>query len=388
VSLLTYRGSDSKRLPGFSWQGSGPQSIGAVGQANYFYLQEHKALAREFWSLYRPVLEGLNWHRELIFEDQPRDSADPAKCYGGIIAFIQEPGAKLRSVASPYLVHQMALRHFGKSLYRFVRSLPWDCTHDQSKPFERLRESLCRGREISSIDLSSATDHFPLVVQLVAARCLFGNQPDIALFECLSRSTWRSPLGNLRWEKGQPLGLYPSFGLFTLTHGLVLWHLNGCRHDDEFFVVGDDVVILKPELAQAYKDILRQMGVPWSPAKTVTSDQLCEFAGKVITQKGVIPQLKWREVSNDNFLDVCRLLGPRSRALLTSRQRKVFDLVKHCVQPHGLNFSFRGSTYQLMLERTRETFPEGFEHLISSLMGLASVIDRNVYTSEFQPPKA
>jgi hypothetical protein len=300
ISLLLFRGSPSKRLPGFSWQPSTEQSIGSVAQANYFYLEEHKALGRAFSGLYQPVLAGLNEHLWRIFE-HPTDLFSPDRVYGGHIAFIQEPGGKLRSVASPYLVHQLALRHFGRSLYRVARTLPWDCTHDQSKPFRVVTDHLSRKLTVSSVDLSSATDHFPLSVQLVAMKALFGKQPDIDLFEVLSKSTWRSPLGNIRWVKGQPLGLYPSFGAFTVTHGLLLWYLNGCQHNDDFYVVGDDVLILNPDLSGKYLQTLDEMGCPWSASKSITSCELAEFAGKVITKGGVIPQLKWREMSNDNF---------------------------------------------------------------------------------------
>jgi len=384
-SLLLFRGSPSKRLPGFSWSPSTAQDIGAVAQANYFYLQEHKALARRFSGLYQPVLSGLKHHLDMIF-DHDHDVVTPDKCYGGNVAFIQEPGAKLRSVASPYLVHQLALKPLGDAIYHLVSTLPWDCTYDQSKPFDVVREHLSKALEISSIDLSSATDHFPLSVQLTTLKSIFGKQPDIDLFEVLSRSTWRNrEIGNVRWNKGQPLGLYPSFGTFTLTHGLLLWHLNDCRHDNEFFVVGDDVIILKPALADKYMDLLEQMGCPWSPSKSVTSNKLCEFAGKVITKAEVIPQLKWREMSNDNFLDLCRMLGPRSRTLLSSRQKWVFDRVKHCLAPLGLNFSFPGSDYLQMLAITRETFPLSDIDL-ESLTGLSSVVNKNVFTSEFKDP--
>ena len=383
-SLLLFRGSPSKRLPGFSWSSSTPQNVGAIAQANYFYLQEHKALGRRFSGLYQPVLAGLKHHLDMIF-DHDSDVVTPDRCYGGNIAFIQEPGAKLRSVASPYLVHQMALKPLGDSIYRFVSTLPWDCTHNQSKPFDVVRDHLTKGSEITSIDLSNATDHFPLSVQLCALKSIFSKQPDIDLFEVLSRSTWRSPLGNITWKKGQPLGLYPSFGTFTLTHGLLLWHLNGNQFNNDFYVVGDDVIILNPTLAGRYKEVLQQMGCPWSPSKSVVSNKLCEFAGKIITPTKVIPQLKWREMSNDNFLDLCRMLGPRSRQLLSSRQKRVFDCVKHCLLPLGLNFSYPGSDYLAMLDKTREVFPV-LDVDLESLTGLSSVVNTNVFTSEFKNP--
>jgi hypothetical protein len=229
--------------------------------------------------------------------------------------------------------------------------------------------------------LSNATDHFPLSLQEDALRSIFFEEDwdHIDLFIKISRGMWSSAIGDLQWTKGQPLGLYPSFGSFTLTHGLLLLHLAG-SYQNQFYVVGDDVVILDDKLKDDYTAMLEQMGCPWSVDKSLSSNKLAEFAGKIITPTMVLPQLKWRKISDDNFLDICRLLGNKSRSLLSRRQKSVFDQVCHLCDPIGLNFSLPGDNLEKMVMRTL-AFYRPVEVILGSLMGLRKKLNHMVYTS-------
>jgi hypothetical protein len=391
-SLLTYRGSSSKfkpRLLSTSWDLAGLNKISrkqdedVLSNAEYFLDPRHIPLYFEYKDLYDPVIKGLEGISNKITNMGTWYSrASLEQIEGGEIHFLQEQGGKLRSIASPHLVHQLALKPLGDSIYSVVRSLPWDCTFNQSRPFSILQTHLSEGHTIHSVDLSSATDYFPLEIQMTVLRSFFGNCSDLRLFEAISKSNWRAddtkvPL-TLQWKRGQPLGLYPSFGTFTLTHGIILWFLNGCEHKEKFYVLGDDVVILDNDLYVKYIKFLEEMDCPYSRDKSISGSQICEFAGKIVTRTAVLPQFKWREVSNDNFLDICRHLGCRSRSLLSRRQQKVYDMVKHCTLPYGLNFSFPGSNLVKMQELTDKLF-ESSDSVVGSMMGLSSTIHRNVY---------
>jgi hypothetical protein len=382
VSILTSRGSPSKRKPSRGLR-SVPQDYDNLGDAEVLVTSDWGLnITSKYSDLFGPVFKGVNLHpiRPIMWADK---EIDPYQVIGGKIAFIQEAGGKLRSVASPFLAYQHALRHFGKAVYWLASLLPWDCTHDQSKPVHTLMDSLRRGSTVHSVDLSSATDYFPLEVQVAVMKALYGNISDIGLFETLSRSTWFSPLGPIRWNRGQPLGLYPSFAVFTVTHGLLLWYLNGCRWNKEFFVLGDDVVIVNDDLYKRYIETLEEWNCPYSPDKSISSNQICEFAGKVITSKSVTSQYKWREMSNDNFVDIARQLGQRSRILLSKKQREVFDIIKHCATPLGLGFSYPGSSVIDLEENSISTFGVGKEAILDSMVDQAGVIFKNQYGSEY-----
>jgi hypothetical protein len=381
--LVLYHGSPNKKAPRLFGRKSVPQDDQILDDLQFLNTPGGLNLLCKYPSLYLDQLEGLSRkdYFDAIASNSSRfiNNLTRAPVYGGEIHFLQELGGKLRSIASPLRIHQNALTPLSESLYSIVSKLPWDCTFDQSRAVPFIQSHLSSGGKIHSVDLSSATDHFPLSLQLVALRAIFGNDPSVDLFEEISRASWKSPLGDLQWKKGQPLGLYPSFASFTLTHGLLLRHLAG-SWQNQFFVVGDDVVILDNSLYIKYIDMLERMSCPWSTDKSLSSSKLAEFAGKIITPSKVIPQMKWRTLSDENFLDICRLLGRQSRRLLSSRQKRVFDNVSHLCEPIGLNFSLPGDNLVKMVERTLDFYqPE--KVVLGSLMGLTGRINRMIYSS-------
>lgn len=375
-SITFFRGSESKKAP-IPGHRSMPQSGAGLASLAYFDQSDEQArLLSRFGSIYGKVCEGVRLYRhpQRIMQGYPSQGV-----WGGEVHFLQEPGLKLRAIASPYLVHQVALKPLGDTLYSHMRTLPWDCTHNQDKPVKAIQSHLSGKRMIHSVDLSNATDYFPLEVQLIALRAMIGNHPSIRLFQEISRANWKSTIGTIRWSQGQPLGLYPSFASFGLTHGLLLLYLLGNKYQGEFYVVGDDVVILDTALYQKYMEALDFLGCPYSPDKSLSSSELCEFAGKVITSLKVIPSYKWRELSDDNFLDILRNYGRRAESLLTPIQRQIVDKVKHCVEPFGLGWSFEGSNLEKMTQLTRSIYKQ-VDRDQQSLTGLLKIAEKNWYS--------
>jgi hypothetical protein len=279
-------------------------------------------------SHYKPAFGGL-W--EILCDPYNRkenkDCFKPMKVHGsflvGRIGLIQEAGRKLRAVANPGRIFQRVLEPLGDRIYNHLKELPFDCTFNQSKAFPVLQEALSHGNMIHSIDLSGATDYFPLALQEHLLRKMF-HEKEVDLFCELSKASWYMPHhGEISWKRGQPLGLYPSFGAFALTHGCLLLGLLNKEWDNQFFVLGDDVVILDDRLAQDYFQTLSLLECPVSIPKSLHSNKLCEFGGKIITASTVISQYKWREISDESFIDIARIIGPKSLALFKPRQVKI-----------------------------------------------------------------
>jgi len=385
-NIITYRGSDSRFRPGISGLfPKSPTSSGIVDYCTLLQVPSFRKIFQKYRMLFDPVFKGIDidsYDNDSFISDVGADSRIRSQNYpllGGEVHFLMQEGGKMRSIASPHLVFQMALQPLGSSVYSIVQSLPWDCTFDQSKALPFVQLALQQGQTVHSVDLSSATDHFPMTLQLSCLRSLFGNQPDIELFNEVSRSYWLTSENDMiRWKRGQPLGLYPSFGTFTMTHGCLLWYLNNQSFNNDFFVLGDDVVILNNDLYIKYIDCLDTMSCPWSSEKSISSNKLSEFAGKLITSSSTIPMMKYKKLSNDNFLDICRLLGPHSEILLTKPQKKVYDDVCHLLPPFGLNFSYPGSNYSKMFDETQKKIKPS-NAVVASLMGLSSVVRKNIY---------
>lgn len=275
-----------------------------------------------------------------------RDSPDICEYRSSVgnIGIIQEQGYKLRAVANPGRVYQCALQPLGKRIYDILPHLPWDCTHNQDKGFPFIQSHLSGEKTVYSIDLSGATDYFPLDLQMAILKKMFKHDLDsVNLFYDLSRGYWKYKDRMIRWTKGQPLGLYPSFGSFALAHGLLLFVLNDFKHMNAFFVLGDDVVILDETLYKRYISVLSELECPISYAKSLISNNLAEFAGKLLTKDKIVEQTKWRNISDDSFLDNLRNIGPKAMRLLRPRQRKIAKILWDIPEfMGGLGFNEKG----------------------------------------------
>lgn len=387
VGKRTVRGRPSPLL---AWQGSSekraPTLRGSVKQTDCL-LQELKLLdndkvldhVKRHRLIYDQVFAGIEWQK--FVDSAHEDSIDYGPMVAGEVHFLQEPGYKLRSIASPYRLFQVASEPLKDALKDVVAGLPWDVTHDQTRAFPVIQEALKQHRKVFCLDLSNATDYFPFELQEAVLTAVFPYDSQYAsLVRDVSRASWRSELGMISWNRGQPLGFNPSFFLFTLTHGLLLLTLLGREWDRDFYVVGDDVVIMDEGLYLRYRDTLSLLGCPYSKDKTLVSSELAEFVGKVVTPEIVVPQLKWRELSDDNFLDLARLLGPRIRKLLTKKQNEVLDVFAHVsdeVHPYGLNWSYPGSNRAAMVKAAMALLFE--ERVLSSLTGLSARLNHQLY---------
>jgi len=378
-SLVFWRGSPNKRAPSVTGD--------SVAQSSKLFCEllltdnektwEH---VKSLWTdIYCHVFKGIDIRG---FSDSAGlDDISHEPMAAGEVHFLQEPGYKLRSIASPYRLFQVASQPLKDDLGQLVRTLDWDCTHDQGKATHFVQKALGTKDIVYSVDLSSATDYFPYELQQMVLETIYGKDNSyVSLFRDVSRANWHSELGEIVWKRGQPLGFNPSFFTFTLTHGLLLLTLNGGKHDNEFFVLGDDVVILNKKLYEKYTSWLSAMGCPYAMDKTLVSNELAEFAGKVITPENVYPQLKWRKVSDDNFLDLARNIGPRIRLLLSKKQREILDVFSHIpdfIHPYGLNWSYPGSNLEKMIGAGLELCFK--ERVLDSLTGLSSHVHNQLY---------
>lgn len=383
-SLLEWQGSPVKRSPTFN-RGSVSQDSAISQELFLLDNEETWQHVRTLWDeIYSHVFKGYHVHKWV--DSAHYDDIDTSNMVAGEVHFLQEPGYKLRSIASPYRMFQVASEPLKHLLKGIITDLEWDCTHCQDRAFPVVQRAIRQGKVVHSVDLSSATDLFPLELQLSVLQQIIGKESGyLKLFRDVSRADWKSDIGKVKWNKGQPLGFNPSFFLFTLTHGLLLRTLLGRRWNQEFFVVGDDVLIFDDILYQKYIDTLSTLGCSYSPSKSISSNKLAEFAGKLIIHDKVIPQLKWRSISDDNFLDLAKLIGRNIKLLLSRKQKKVlevFEPIPDFIHPLGLNWSYPGSNLEEMIRKGLElTFDE---KVLNSLTGLRRKIHGHLY-SDYGP---
>lgn len=95
----------------------------------------------------------------------------------------------------------------------------------------------------------------------------------------------------LMFTKGQPLGIYSSWPVFTLTHHMLVWLAADKVRPGAVFldyaILGDDLVIACPKVAEEYIRMIEVMKVTISQEKSlVSSIGACEFAKKFRVDRG------------------------------------------------------------------------------------------------------
>jgi len=361
ATIIDYSWSPSKRAP-VTWDEKTVPETDLMRQIEGFFKhRENVRLYRDFFRLYRPALEPLLERGWTPPEEKILDQAG----FGGVgkVSFIQEPGYKLRAVANPHRLHQVVLEPYKEFLWSLLRDIPQDFTFRQEEAFPIIQGWLWGDdrEQVHSVDLSDATNHFPMEVSETAL-CHQTAWTDYEyLFRRLSRSawwvtdpTWDPPLRRLiTWKTGQPLGLGPSFGYFALGHHWLLQLLQ-VNNPGAYLMLGDDIVIKGEALHRAYRIALEHLRCPVSEPKCLNSDKLAEFAGRLITPRSVIPQYKWREPSDRSFIDLARILGVHSlnRELFPGRQLKVLRALRSIpTELGGLGFNPEGLAWDARIGR-------------------------------------
>jgi hypothetical protein len=280
----------------------------------------------------------------------------------GKVHFTPNPGLKSRYFAVPNLIIQRALDPLKIQLMTRLNDLPWDCTFRQSRADHVIRNSLARGSTVHSVDLTGATDNFPWYFQKKVLNTLVSDNhhwltPMKHLFiSAVETGTWKLNIPEIEprphcyvmWSKGQPLGLGPSFPLFALSHGMLLYILNRYKWKDSFFVLGDDVVILDDRLYHAYMKYLFNANIPHSPGKSYSSNRIATFAGKIFTPSRNFYVPKWGLITQENLLDVAAY-WPYPKLYRRLKDKALIDWVLSLPEPYGRGRNPAGLSYDQRL---------------------------------------
>jgi len=114
-----------------------------------------------------------------------------------------------------------------------------------------------------SFDLTSATDRFPISFQREVLGMLIGERPARAWERILVSLPFYVPWTReyVKYRAGQPMGAYTSWVIFALCHHLVVrvagYHIHKHYNFDQYFILGDDIVIWGDEkVAKEYNRLM------------------------------------------------------------------------------------------------------------------------------------
>jgi hypothetical protein len=202
----------------------------------------------------------------------------------GKLSFINDPEFKLRIIAMVDYYSQWVLKPIHKHALSILSTIPMDRTYtqDPSHSWEQ------NDHKFWSLDLSSATDRFPVYLQYSIVKWLYDSKKATSWLAILTQRTYESPSGDqLKYSVGQPMGAYSSWAIFTLTHHLAVnWAAFLCGFElgsfNQYIILGDDIVIKNDNVAKKYKQLMKIWGVGISEPKTHVSKDTYEFAKRWI----------------------------------------------------------------------------------------------------------
>jgi len=201
---------------------------------------------------------------------------------------IDDPEAKVRIVGCYDYISQLALTPYSEWAFNSLRNFPKDRTYTQDPVILDKMESEC----YHSLDLSSATDRFPISLQVqflteVAGPAFAGAWKNLMIAEPFIAQYWVGERSRklirelISYKVGQPMGARSSWATFTLCHHMVVQYaafLNGLYPFNHYILLGDDVVIYNDRVAKTYTDLIKSLGVEISDSKSHVSKDTYEFA--------------------------------------------------------------------------------------------------------------
>ena len=294
----------------------------------------------------------------------------------GELVPLYERGDKVRVVAMPYAEIQLYMEPLHMALNDALKCVKEDCTFDQEKGAKYAHSILRSGNMVHSVDLSAATDRFPAEFQLRVLRNLFPD-PDMinwgSIFTRIIQSKWKSPLGDITYGAGQPMGTYGSFALFALTHhallhSLCIWH--NIPKDEEgsypYRILGDDIVIGNYQLYDLYRTKIDNLGVEISVSKSINSSYIAEFAGFIIDRyeyfKPVKPE-KYR-LTNEKII---QYIQTSNHNHFSGVNGEVGELLKFLPTPFGAGLNPMGQSREKRLYLYGYRYPDLERNLRESI---------------------
>lgn len=223
----------------------------------------------------------------------------------GRLAVFDEGGGKVRIVAILDAWSQWLLKPLHDGIYDLLGKLPTDGTMDQTAPLHSLMEHIrLTGSPAYSFDLTAATDRIPLWLQMEVLhmfkfnaatewgwviahrpfRVTTGFKDSITNTISTEVSGSASKYGDeVRYAVGQPMGAYSSWAVMALTHHVIVQiaaHRVGYTYMFRHYaLLGDDIVIADKSVAEAYLQIMKDIGVGVNRLKSIESDiGVAEFA--------------------------------------------------------------------------------------------------------------
>jgi len=212
-------------------------------------------------------------------------------------ALKEEAAGKIRLFALMDSITQSVLSPLHKAMFSLLRLIPNDGTFDQEESIRRSQFKANQAGKAFSFDLTAATDRLPAVLTSLLIEVTFGRK-DMAeswfnlmvnrpfAFNGQVAEKLKVEQGPYFYEVGQPMGGLSSWAGLALTHHwivqLAAFRATGNLYswNEEYEVLGDDLVIFNDKIADEYLKIMDHLGCEINLNKSIVSRRrpVFEFA--------------------------------------------------------------------------------------------------------------
>jgi hypothetical protein len=237
--------------------------------------------------------------------DQPISSQKSS--YRRITAVPDKEG-KTRLIAAGDYFSQTCLKSIHTYFNKVLRSIPQDQTFNQSKGLAELPFN--SKTTYYSYDLTAFTDRFPMRILVGLLADNFGESKALAWYDimCGYKFDYRDPKGklnNLRYEVGNPMGMYSSWSISTLCHHFIIYcccqELGKSWYKAKYKMLGDDIIIFDDNLALKYQELINLIGVDIQLQKSHIGSSLFEFAKRTFTPYGEISPFPLSAILSESY---------------------------------------------------------------------------------------
>lgn len=202
------------------------------------------------------------------------------------IVGIEDKEGKTRVIAIGDYWSQTSLKPLHDWIFRILRRIHQDVTFSQGSFVDKV-STWGKGITLYSVDLTSATDRFPIDLICDVLEGVLPSTYVQAWRDVMVGYPFTTPSGKeVSYSVGNPMGFYSSWGSFALAHHFVVFW---CCQDlgipwgrAKYVMLGDDILIGDPRLGELYQSRILSLGIGISASKSYVSTEICEFAKRYL----------------------------------------------------------------------------------------------------------
>lgn len=231
-------------------------------------------------------------------------------------AIKEEAAGKVRVFALVDIITQSTLRPLHDKLFELLRKIPNDGTFNQDAAVERAMFKAQKANCAFSYDLTAATDRIPvLLTQCILAGILDSwelariwkvimTHRTFGFLGPTAKKIGVDPNTSFRYSVGQPMGALSSWAGLAITHHWIVQVAAREAYPDlegwyeGYEVLGDDIVIFDPQVAERYLNVMSDIGTGINLTKSIVSRDrpVFEFAKRICWGFAVVSGISLNQV--------------------------------------------------------------------------------------------